>query len=111
MIKDYFNKVYPVDKTLLGNAGRFALVRGSYPSSRGPECKYGLYIASVGNLVPQSNDSGIVLTYEEICTLAQLLPSLVAAGDIRPTTPAEEFKSATKAAEDAKNAHKPAPLW
>lgn len=111
MIKMFFNAEYPVDKTMLGRAGRFSLVRGSYPSDRGPECKYGIYIASGDKLVPSTNDSGIVLTYEEICKLAQMLPALMEAGDIRPKTPVAEFKAAMDAAEAAKNAKRPAPLW
>lgn len=111
MIKQYFNREYPPDKTMLGRAGRFVIVRGSYPSNRGPECKYGVFIPGHDALVPQGDDSGIAFTYEEICKLAQLLPSLVAAGDIRPTTPAAEFKAAVEAVEAAKNAQRPAPLW
>lgn len=111
MIRQFFNREYPADKTLLGRAGRYVIVRGSYPSSRGPECKYGLFIPGHETLVPQGDNSGVALTYEEICKLAQLLPSLVAAGDIRPTTPAAEFKAAVEAVEAAKNAQKPAPLW
>ena len=91
MIRDFFNRRGPIDKTVLGRFGRYVLVRGSCPSSRGAECKYGLYIPGA-ELVPVG-DVGVVLDAEELRQLAALLPTL----EIRDVTPPQEFKAAVEA--------------
>lgn len=91
MIKDFFNRRAPIDKTILGRFGRYALVRGSFPGSRGAECRYGIYVPGQ-ELVPVG-DLGVVLDAEELRQLAALLPTL----EIRDVTPPQEFKAALEA--------------
>lgn len=95
MIKDFFNKHTPIDKTVLGRFGRYVLVRGSCSGSRGAECKYGLYIPGQ-ELVPVG-DVGVVLDAEELRQLAALLPDLIASGKVRDFTPPQEFQAALEA--------------
>ena len=101
MIKDFFSRHCPVDKTVLGRFGRYALVRGSFPGSRGAECRYGMYITGP-ELVPVG-DLGVVLDAEELRQLAALLPTL----EIRDVTPPDEFKAALEATKQEGRR----PLW
>ena len=106
-IKDIFSRRYPVDKTIIGRFGRYAIVRGSFPSPKGPECKYGVYIPGAES-APLVND-GIVLTFDEIKQLAALLPGLVSNGSIRESTPPAEYKATMEAIKPGKKA--PTRLW
>ena len=106
-IKDTFSRRYPVDKTVIGRFGRYAIVRGSYPTPNGIECKFGLYMPCKGN-VPATDD-GIALSFEEVTQLADILPVLIAKGDVRQNTPPAEYKATMEAIEAAKKA--PTQLW
>ena len=54
-----------------------------------------------------------MLTCDEVKQLAELLPVLVSAGEIREITPPAEFKEALEAREAAKEAARKAPrsIW
>lgn len=106
-IKDTFSRRYPVDKTVIGRFGRYAIVRGSYPTPNGIACRYGLYMPGKDN-VPATDD-GIALSFDEVTQLADILPALASKGEIRETTPPAEYKATMEAIEAAKKA--PTQLW
>lgn len=106
-IKDYFNRRFPIDKTVIGRFGRYTIMRGSYPTPNGFECKYGLYMPGRENA--PAMDDGIALSFDEVSQLAELLPVLIAKGEIRQTTPPAEYKATMEAIEAAKKA--PLQLW
>ena len=107
MIRDTFNRRFPVDKTVVGSFGRFAIVRGSFPSPKGAECRYGIFILNAEN-APMTDD-GVSLSFDEVRQLADLLPTLISTGKIRDITPPAEFKAAVEAREAAKKT--PPRLW
>lgn len=107
MIKDFFNRRYPVDKTVIGRFGRYSIVRGTFPNADGTPCLYGLYMPGKEN-VPATDD-GIALSYDELTQLAELLPVLIAKGEARQNTPPAEYKATMEAIEAAKKA--PIQLW
>lgn len=107
MIRDFFNRRFPIDKTVIGRFGRYSIVRGTFPNANGTPCLYGLYMPGKEN-VPAMDD-GIALSYDEVTQLAELLPVLIAKGDVRQNTPPAEYKAATEAIEAAKKA--PIQLW
>jgi len=111
MIKDAFNRRTPVDMKVIGRYGRYAIVRGSYPGPKGAVCQYGLYMPGAESC--PATDDGIVLSCDEVKQLAELLPVLVSAGEIREITPLADFKAALEAREAAKEAARktPRPLW
>ena len=106
MIKDFFNQHNPIDKTVIGRFGRYAIVRGSYRNGNDFICRYGLYLPG-RDLVPVSD--GIALDFDELTQLAELLPALVSSGEIRRTTPREEYAAAVEAREAARKT--PMQLW
>ena len=106
MIKDFFNQHNPIDKTVIGRFGRYAIVRGSFPGGKGIVCRYGFYIPGK-DLVPIGD--GIALEFDELTQLAELLPALVSSGEIRRTTPREEYAAAVEAREAARKT--PMQLW
>ena len=101
MIKETFNRHYPIDKKKIANIGRYSIVRGSYPNGNGdPACKYGIFLPS-SDLTPLT-DMGIALSYEEIIQLADMLPKLIEKGAIRPSTPKVEYDAFVDADKKAK---------
>ena len=107
MIMDFFSRRHPIDKTVIGRFGRYSIVRGTFPNANGTPCLYGLYMPGKEN-VPAMDD-GIALSYDEVSQLAELLPALIAKGDIRKNTPPAEYKATMEAIEAAKKA--PMQLW
>jgi len=111
MIKDVFNRNYPIDKTMVGRFGRYSIIRGSYPGttfSGDATCRYGIFIPN-NDLTPITE--GIALSYEEMVELANILPTLIESGAIRPTTSGDEYRAIAAAKEEAaKNAPRRA-IW
>ena len=97
-IKDCFNRRFPIDKTVIGRFGRYAIVRGTFPNANGTPCLYGLFMPGK-DAIPL--DDGVVLSFDELTQLAELLPELISKGEVRQMTPPAEY-SATVEAVDAK---------
>ena len=106
-IKDIFSRRYPIDKTVIGRFGRLSLVRGTFPNANGTPCLYGLYMPGRDNI--PTTDDGVVLSFDEVTQLAELLPVLIAKGEVRQMTPPAEYKATMEAIEAAKKA--PLQLW
>ena len=100
MIKDFFNRRHPIDKTVIGRFGRYSIVRGTFPNDNGTPCLYGLYMP--GKETVPAMDDGLVLSFDEVTQLAELLPVLIAKGDVRQNTPPAEYRATMEAVEEAK---------